>query len=308
VEQVCVGWRAAASSGCREHSPGVRVALQGARQPVVEHWDATARLCPTIVRHAAIVDSRIADDPARWPKDPTPNPTPIGSSPTAANLRRVRRGRLITIEGIDGAGKSTLAHALLERLRGRQEPVELLREPGGVALSEQIRSLVKDPALAIGARAEALLYAAARAQLVHERVRPLLAEGATVLLDRFVDSSLAYQGAGRALGVEQIRALNLFATEDLLPDCTLLLRISAATARARLTLRGDSPSLSESSASDRFEREADSFFEEIAAAYEALARQDPLRVHVLDAEQSAEAVLEHALSAIDAARPSAAAD
>ena len=107
--------------------------------------------------------------------------------------------------------------------------VELLREPGGVVLSERIRELVKDPALEIGARAEALLYAAARAELVDERVRPLLQQGVTVLLDRFVDSSLAYQGAGRGLGIEQVRAINLLATGGLAPDRTLLLQISPAT-------------------------------------------------------------------------------
>jgi len=111
------------------------------------------------------------------------------------------RGRLITIEGLDGAGKSTLAQALARELVARGHAVELLREPGGVEVSERIRELVKDPALTIAPRTEALLYAAARAQLVHERVRPLLAEGTIVLLDRFVDSSLAYQGAARGLGV-----------------------------------------------------------------------------------------------------------
>ena len=110
-------------------------------------------------------------------------------------------GSLITIEGIDGAGKSTLAASLAGELQRLGAPVELLREPGGVELSERIRELVKDPALHVGARAEALLYAAARAQLVQERLRPLLDQGMLVLLDRFVDSSLAYQGAGRSLGV-----------------------------------------------------------------------------------------------------------
>ena len=105
-------------------------------------------------------------------------------------LADVARGSLITIEGLDGAGKSTLASALLEALRAEGRRVELLREPGGVELSERIRALVKDPALSVGARAEALLYAAARAQLVQERVEPLLAQGVTVLLDRYVDSSL----------------------------------------------------------------------------------------------------------------------
>src|SRR4051794_35060890 len=113
------------------------------------------------------------------------------------------RGRLITIEGLDGPGKTTLVAGLSTALHDRGRPVFVLREPGGVELSERIRALVKDPAIAMSPRAEALLYAAARAQLVAEQLQPLLAGGDWVLLDRFVDSSLAYQGAGRALGVPE---------------------------------------------------------------------------------------------------------
>ncbi len=174
------------------------------------------------------------------------------------------RGRLITIEGLDGAGKSTLAQALARELVARGHAVELLREPGGVEVSERIRELVKDPALTIAPRTEALLYAAARAQLVHERVRPLLAEGTIVLLDRFVDSSLAYQGAARGLGVEEVRAINLFATGVLEPDRTLLLRIAPSTGRERQHGRGLE--------ADRLEREREDFFAAVAAAYDELAR------------------------------------
>ncbi|HEX4114912.1 MAG TPA: dTMP kinase [Solirubrobacteraceae bacterium] len=201
------------------------------------------------------------------------------------------KGRLITIEGLDGAGKSTLAAALARTIAERGMRVELLREPGGVVLSERIRELVKDPALRIGARAEALLYAAARAELVDERVRPLLEEGATVLLDRFVDSSLAYQGAGRALGAEQVRAINLMATGGLSPDRTLLLRISPATGRGRQQTRGAEP--------DRLEREGEPFFQAVAAAYEQLAQAEPQRIRPLDGEQAAACVLERALAEIE---------
>ena len=113
-----------------------------------------------------------------------------------------------------------------------------LREPGGVLVSERIRGLVTDPELEIGARAEALLYAASRAQLVEERVLPALEAGATVLLDRFVDSSLAYQGAGRRLGVAAVRAINDFATGALEPDRTLLLVVEPALGRARREASG----------------------------------------------------------------------
>jgi dTMP kinase len=198
-------------------------------------------------------------------------------------------GRLITIEGIDGAGKSTLAAALHAELE-RDRAVVLLREPGGVALSERLRELVKDPALRCGPRAEALLYAAARAQLVDERLSPLLRAGTWVLLDRFVDSSLAYQGAGRGLGVVQIAALNAFATGGLEADRTLLLRMDPSRARARLVGRLAAP--------DRLEQETDAFFAEIAAAYDGFAASDPRRIRVIDADDEPERVLARAVAAL----------
>lgn len=200
-------------------------------------------------------------------------------------------GRLITIEGLDGAGKSTLALGLNAALGERGVRVELLREPGGVELSERIRALVTDPALHVDPRAEALLYAAARAQLVRERIEPLLAANVTVLLDRFVDSSLAYQGAGRELGVEEVRAVNVFATGGLTPDRTLLLRIDPAEGRARQLERAQEP--------DRLEREDDAFFARIAAAYEAVAAAEPERVRVLDAALAPTRVLADALGAVE---------
>jgi dTMP kinase len=203
----------------------------------------------------------------------------------------VARGRLITIEGLDGAGKSTLAEALARELAARGAHVELLREPGGVETSERIRELVKDPALAVSARTEALLYAAARAQLVEERLQPLLEEGAVVLLDRFVDSSLAYQGAGRSLGIDAVRAINRFATGPIAPDRTLLLRISPAAGRARQHGRAEEP--------DRLELEGEDFFTAIAGAYDQLARQEPERIRVIDAALAPQQVLQEALTAID---------
>jgi dTMP kinase len=203
----------------------------------------------------------------------------------------VRRGRLITIEGLDGAGKSTLAAGLLRELTAKGRRVELLREPGGVDISERLRALVKDPALSISPRAEALLYAAARAQLVAEKVEPLLAGGTWVLLDRFVDSSLAYQGAGRALGIEEIRAINRFATGGLTPDRTLYLRISPATGRSRQRDRADQP--------DRLEAENEEFFALIAAAYDELARAEPERICAIDAAAPAQEVLREALVGVE---------
>jgi len=199
------------------------------------------------------------------------------------------RGRLITIEGIDGAGKSTLATALHGEF-SRERRFELLREPGGVALSERVRELVTDPGLRCDPRAEALLYAAARAQLVDERLRPWLDAGTWVLLDRFVDSSLAYQGAGRGLGVDEIARLNAFATGGLMPDRTLLLRIDPITARSRQQSRLVAP--------DRLEQEDQAFFEMIAAAYDELAASDPRRIRVLDADDTPEHVLALARAAL----------
>jgi dTMP kinase len=203
----------------------------------------------------------------------------------------VSGGRLITIEGLDGAGKTTLASGLAQTLRERGARAELLREPGGVPASERMRELVKDPGLELGARAEALLYAAARAQLVEQRLRPLLADGALVILDRFVDSSLAYQGAARGLGVESVRAINRFATGGLEPDRTLLLRADPALGRARLSGRDERP--------DRLEREGQEFFAAIAAAYDELAAAEPQRIRVLDASAAPEHVLAAALTEVE---------
>ena len=196
--------------------------------------------------------------------------------------------RLITIEGIDGAGKTTLAAALREALLARGIDAVALREPGGVALAERIRSLVKDPGLEIDDRAEALLYAASRAQLVAERVQPELAAGRWVLLDRYIDSSLAYQGAGRGLGVEAVRTINEFATGGLAADRTLLLALDAAAGRRRRGDRGEG--------ADRLERETDEFFTRIATGYAALAAAQPQRIRTLDATLPPAALLASALA------------
>jgi dTMP kinase len=195
---------------------------------------------------------------------------------------------LITVEGLDGAGKTTLVAGLSAALEERGERVVVLREPGGVEVSERIRELLKDPALEIDPRAEALLYAAARAQLVAEELRPLLDSGTTVVLDRFVDSSLAYQGAGRGLGVEEIRTLNAFGTRGLTPDRTLLLRVDPATGLGRIAGR----------TADRLEREDAAFFAVVAEAYDALAAAEPERFAIIDAAQAPASVLADALAAL----------
>jgi dTMP kinase len=177
---------------------------------------------------------------------------------------------LITVEGLDGAGKTTLVEALAKELR-----VTALREPGGVPFAERIRDLVKmeecDP------RTEALLFAAARAELCAQVIEPALAAGQTLIVDRFVDSSLAYQGGGRELGVETVRQLNAFAPQ---PDRTLLLRLEPEQALQRIRGRGND---------DRFEELE--FLRRVAVTYDALVMAEPERFFVIDASQPPEAVL-----------------
>jgi dTMP kinase len=199
----------------------------------------------------------------------------------------VTRGRLITIEGLDGSGKTTLAVELEAELSARGIDVRLLREPGGVGVAERVRALVKDASLRIGPRAEALLYAAARAQLVEEAVGPLLESGAWVLLDRFVDSSLAYQGGGRELGVEQVREVNQFATGGLEPDRTLLLVVDPQLGRARSRARPEPL--------DRLEAEHDEFFDRINSSYLELASREPDRIRTIDGSAPPDQVRQAAL-------------
>jgi len=203
----------------------------------------------------------------------------------------MKRGRLITIEGIDGAGKTTLATGLLEALQARGLDVLLLREPGGVPAAERIRELVIDPDLHVSARTEALLYAAARAQLVEEAVEPQLAAGRWLLLDRFIDSSLAYQGGGRQLGIDAVRAINEFAIRTARPDRTLLLMVDRDLGRTRSRARAGTP--------DRLERERDDFFERTVTAYLELCSKEPERIRKIDASRPPDEVLAAALGEID---------
>ena len=204
-------------------------------------------------------------------------------------------GRLITIEGLDGSGKSTLVAGLTAELESRSLPVTALREPGGVELAERLRDLVKDPSLEVNARAEALIYAAARAQLVTELVLPLLEDGRFVVLDRYIDSSLAYQGAGRGLGVEAVAQINEFASGGLAADRTLYLSVDAATRAARIGERGE--------AADRLELAGEDFFTLAAEAYDELAAADPERIRVLDGAAAPDAVLEAAIDALSGLLP-----
>lgn len=198
-------------------------------------------------------------------------------------------GRFITLEGGEGAGKSTLLAGLRAHLEGRGVALVQSREPGGSALGEALRDIVLDPVQrGLCAESELLLMFAARAQLVREIIVPALAAGHWVLCDRYVDASYAYQGGGRGQPMERIAALEAWACAGLQPDLTLLLDLPVATGRARAEGRG---------AADRIEVEADGFFERVRAVYRARAAAAPQRFRVIDASQSAAAVLRDAVAA-----------
>jgi len=187
-------------------------------------------------------------------------------------------GIFITLEGGDGAGKSTQAELLEAWLRERGREVVRTREPGGTALGAEIRRLLLHGGAEIGEvdpRAEALLYAADRAQHITQLVRPALQRGAIVVQDRYIDSSLAYQGAGRPLAVSEIRGLSEWATEGLWPQLTVLLDLDTDEAAKRRAARGG--------ASDRLESEAAEFHQRVREGFRACVATDPSRFLVLDA-------------------------
>ncbi|HHJ14394.1 MAG TPA: dTMP kinase [Gammaproteobacteria bacterium] len=197
-------------------------------------------------------------------------------------MNRLGRGRFITLEGGEGAGKSTNAAWLAEQLRGAGIPLLETREPGGTALGERLRELLLDPAgAAVHPDAELLMMFAARAQHLHERILPALEAGQWVLCDRFTDATYAYQGGGRGIDADRIAVLEQWVQRGLQPDLTVLFDLPVETGLGRAGARG---------APDRFEREQRSFFEAVRAAYLARARQYPERFRVIDAGQALEQV------------------
>ena len=187
----------------------------------------------------------------------------------------------ISFEGIDGVGKSTQADLLEAHLVGLSREVVRTLEPGGSELGRDIRKLLLHSGH-VDARAEALLYAADRAHHVATVIRPALAEGKVVITDRYLDSSVAYQGAGRILGATEVRDLSMWAIQGLLPALTVLLDLDAASAVARRAKTGDAP--------DRLEREKLEFFEAVRACYLELAAAEPERFLVVDARLSVDEI------------------
>jgi dTMP kinase len=202
----------------------------------------------------------------------------------------------ITLEGIDRAGKSTQA-TLLAGALGPE--TLLLREPGGTAAGERMRELLKDPEIALAPRAELLLFCAARAELVARVIAPALRDGRDVVCDRFIDSTVAYQGVARGLGTESVEALNAVAIGDCIPDVTVLLRIDPARAVARGQQRLAAGS---ADGSDRFEGEGIDLQRTVAAAYDEIASRNPERVAVVDAEGTVEEVRTRVMGAVEGAR------
>ena len=197
------------------------------------------------------------------------------------------RGLFVTFEGIDRSGKTTQAGMLVDALGDEALGV---REPGGTEAGEKVREILKDPSVSLSPEAEALLFAAARSELVADVILPALEEGKVVVSDRYLDSSLAYQGGARGLGISVVEQVNHFATRGLKPDLTFLLELSPDEAAAR------------AGESDRFEEEGTSLQEAVGAAYEALIQAEPERWRRIDARRSPEEVHQLVMASVQAAR------
>jgi dTMP kinase len=194
----------------------------------------------------------------------------------------------IVLEGPDGSGKSTQTGLLVEHLRGRGRAVVQTREPGGTPAAEAIRALVLDPQFAgLDARTEALLFAGARAEHAARVIRPALQRGETVVCDRYLDSSIAYQGVGRDLGIEIIRDLSLWATGDLVPDLTIVLDLDAELGLTRVGVR------------DRLELEPQEYHDRVRLAFVQLAILAPERYRVVSAAGSIADVASRIATAVD---------
>lgn len=201
------------------------------------------------------------------------------------------KGLFITLEGIEGCGKTTQLRLLSEHLEQRGAGVTVTREPGGTPLAEALRGLLLDPATGgISPLSELMMYAAARAQHVDAVIRPALDRGGVVLCDRFCDSTLAYQGGGRGICMDEIRTLNALATGGLAPDLTLLFDLPVETGLARSGRRG---------APDRIEGEPADFHRRVRDAFLDIARAEPRRITIIDASAPVEDVFRSVCAVVD---------
>lgn len=205
-------------------------------------------------------------------------------------------GLFITIEGPDGAGKSTLVKKLQAAVAAETErSLVVTREPGGSEIAEEIRAIILNPIhTKMDARTEALLLAAGRRQHVVEKIRPALERGDIVLCDRFVDSSIAYQGQGRGIGIDKVKAINAFAVEGLKPDVTLYLDIAAEEGLKRIKSKDSNRQ------QDRLELEEITFHERVREGYERLIEEDPKRFSRIDASQDPDKVFDAAWTVLKA--------
>ncbi|WP_416324973.1 dTMP kinase [[Eubacterium] hominis] len=202
----------------------------------------------------------------------------------------MKKGLFITFEGSDGSGKTTISMKAYEKLKEMGYPVLYTREPGGIDIAEQIRKVILDPKnTAMDARCEALLYAASRRQHLIEKVLPALEQNMIVLCDRFVDSSLVYQGIARGIGVDEVYQINEFAIEGHLPDATVFLDVSLETGLARVANRGNL---------DRLDSEGIAFHEMVAKGYEWIKEEFKDRMHIVDANQDIDQVLKQTIATL----------
>jgi dTMP kinase len=201
----------------------------------------------------------------------------------------------ITFEGIDGSGKSTQIQLLKEMLEKRNHVVTILREPGGNILSEQIRQLLLDSKEQVDPRCELLLFTAARAQLVSSVIRPALEAGKIVICDRYIDSSVAYQGYGRGLSIESIESINDFATAGLIPDITFIFDLSVDDAAKRAGFRSND----NQTKPDRMERSGDAFFERTKQGYLDIAKKSDRNIFIINANDAMNDIREQVESIVE---------
>ncbi|MGN4127741.1 dTMP kinase [Lysinibacillus sphaericus] len=192
----------------------------------------------------------------------------------------------ITFEGPEGAGKTTVIHKITERFAEKNIDVLATREPGGIEIAEKIRTIILNPAhTAMDERTEALLYAAARSQHYFEKVRPALDAGKLVICDRFIDSSLAYQGYARGIGVDEVLSINEFAIGKELPDITILFDLAPEVGLARIHAHDEREV-------NRLDVESLAFHQKVREGYLLLVERYPERIHVINADQNIERVIE----------------